>query len=154
MGIFERLGRVIKSYLSDEDSDNIGKKSGSEHFEDTDLKTAFSELDDYLSAGPQERIRNTQREYSQKTQSKPWYTTEQTVPEALVEDFAELGLPVGASASECKTAHKRLLKIYHPDRHAGHNENIKIATEKSARINAAYDRIEKWRQSGQTESAI
>jgi curved DNA-binding protein CbpA len=46
---------------------------------------------------------------------------------------------------ECKAAYKKLLKLHHPDRHAGHTGNMKKATEKSARINAAYDRIEKWR---------
>lgn len=148
MGIFERLGRVIKSYLTDEDSDFFKKRSEDEYYEDNDLKTAFSELDDYLNDGPQERIKNTNRDYSQKTQSRTW----NTIPEVLFEDFAELGLPFGASADECKTAHKRLLKIHHPDRHAGHSENMRKATEKSARINAAYDRIEKWRQTGYVES--
>ncbi|MDR2094638.1 MAG: J domain-containing protein, partial [Treponema sp.] len=66
-------------------------------------------------------------------------------PEELRPDFAELGLPFGASAGECKAAYKKLLNTHHPDRHAGHAGNMKKATEKSARINAAYDRIEKWR---------
>jgi DnaJ-domain-containing protein 1 len=66
-------------------------------------------------------------------------------PEELRPDFAELGLPFGAGAEDCKTAYKRLLKLHHPDRHAGHEGNMKKATEKATRINAAYDRIEKWR---------
>ncbi|MDR2149300.1 MAG: J domain-containing protein [Spirochaetaceae bacterium] len=153
MGIFERLGRVIKSYLIDEDADGSGRKSESDYFEDNDLKTAFSELDDYLSDSPHERRKNTHHDYSKKTHARSWYTAEQTAPETLVEDFAELELPFGASADECKTAYKRLLKIHHPDRHAGNSENMSKATEKSARINAAYDRIARWRQSGQTEAA-
>ncbi|MDR0568327.1 MAG: J domain-containing protein [Spirochaetaceae bacterium] len=63
-------------------------------------------------------------------------------------DFAELGLSPGASQEECKAAYKKLLKIHHPDRHAGHSENMRKATEKSARINTAFDRIEHWRQTG------
>jgi hypothetical protein len=66
-------------------------------------------------------------------------------PEELRSDFAELGLPFGAGEEECKAAYKRLLKLHHPDRHAGHERNMKKATEKTMRINAAYDRIEKWR---------
>jgi hypothetical protein len=69
-------------------------------------------------------------------------------PEDLRPDFAELGLPFGASAEECKTAYKKLLKIHHPDRHAGHAGNSQKATAKSARINASWDRIEKWRKTG------
>jgi curved DNA-binding protein CbpA len=70
------------------------------------------------------------------------------VPESLRPDFAELGVPFGASAEDCKAVYKNLLKIHHPDRHAGHAENMRKATEKSARINAAYDRINKWRETG------
>jgi DnaJ-domain-containing protein 1 len=75
-----------------------------------------------------------------------------TPPENLRPDFAELGLPFGAGAEDCKAAYKRLLKLHHPDRHAGHEGNMKKATEKTTRINAAYDRIEKWRteKSGRT----
>jgi curved DNA-binding protein CbpA len=58
-----------------------------------------------------------------------------------------LGVPFGAGAEECKTAYKNLLKIHHPDRHAGHEGNFKKATERSMKINAAWDRIEKWRKS-------
>ncbi|MDR2631686.1 MAG: J domain-containing protein [Spirochaetaceae bacterium] len=66
-------------------------------------------------------------------------------------DFEELGLSPGASAAECKAAYKQLLKKHHPDRHAGHPGNMKKATEKSARLNAAYDRIERWRRTGRVE---
>jgi len=78
-------------------------------------------------------------------------TGNNALPESLRKDFAELGVPFGASADDCKAAYKKLLKIHHPDRHAGHPGNMKKATEKSARINAAYQRIEHWRESGKTE---
>jgi curved DNA-binding protein CbpA len=68
------------------------------------------------------------------------------VPERLRGDFAELALPFGAGADECKAAYKRLLKKHHPDRHAGAEGDLQRATEKSARINAAYERIESWRE--------
>jgi DnaJ-class molecular chaperone len=74
-----------------------------------------------------------------------------TPPESLRSDFEELGLAFGASADACKAAYKKLLKLHHPDRHAGHEGNMRKATAKSARINAAYDRIERWRETGKTE---
>jgi DnaJ-domain-containing protein 1 len=66
-------------------------------------------------------------------------------PEELRPDFAELGLPFGAGPEECKAAYRRLLKLHHPDRHAGHQGNMEKATKKMATINAAYGRIEAWR---------
>ncbi|MDR3337419.1 MAG: hypothetical protein LBT16_09465, partial [Treponema sp.] len=47
MGIFDRLGDVIKSYLNNDDSALFGKQAG--HSGDDDLKDAFEELDEFLS---------------------------------------------------------------------------------------------------------
>jgi DnaJ-domain-containing protein 1 len=117
MGIFERLGQVIKGYLHEDGAAG-----------DPDLSAAFEELDDYLNrTGPGDNGKH--------------------IPEELRPDFAELGIPFGASGAECKGAYKKLLKIHHPDRHGGHPEHFKKATDKTAGINAAYDRIEKWRNS-------
>ncbi|GHV02684.1 hypothetical protein FACS189485_03830 [Spirochaetia bacterium] len=161
MGIFDRLGDVIKSYLNDEDEKIFGR-SGREHRRgaDPDLDAAFDELNDFLGNGSAKRDGwrgivdeepgngptkgNTAGSGAGKTGGSTG-----AAPAALRQDFAELGLDLGASAEECKAAYKRLLKIHHPDRHAGHPGNMKKATDKSARINAAYDRIEKWRGTGQ-----
>jgi DnaJ-domain-containing protein 1 len=138
MGIFDRLGDVIKSYLQDEDSRLFGSASRREdRFADPDLEAAFEELNDFLGGGSGEK----QRSGGNAGPGGP--------PESLRSDFEELGLPFGASSDACKAAYKRLLKLHHPDRHAGHSGNMKKATEKSARINAAYDRIEKWRKTGE-----
>jgi hypothetical protein len=73
------------------------------------------------------------------------------VPEILRNDFAELGIAFGSSLIECKTSYKALLKKHHPDRHAGHERNMKKATEKSARINVSYHKIEVWYETGKIE---
>jgi DnaJ-domain-containing protein 1 len=171
MGIFDRLGTVINSYLNshlhDEDERVFGGSSRAQaHSADPDLEAAFEELNDYL--GGRERRETSfsggeaghsgggrppggNRDFRERGagQGKPGQGT--LIPETLRGDFAELGLPFGASADECKQAYKRLLKQHHPDRHAGHPGNMKKATEKSARINAAFDRIERWRATGKTE---
>jgi hypothetical protein len=144
MGILDRLGRVIKSYLND-DGDVFGKSSGAQGSDDPYMK----ELDDYLNG---ESPGGTDSKNHEWSSSRQRYRTETAYPESLAGDFAELGLPVGASAEECKIAYKRLLKIHHPDRHAGHPGNMQKATEKSARINAAYDRIKRWRLTGEAKS--
>ena len=137
MGIWDRLGNVIKSYLNDEDIKIFGRNGGSSSAGDPDLDAAFNELNDYLN---RDKTTDTEK-YSGHAESRG-----KVIPEELRPDFAELGVPFGTAADECKAAYKRLLKIHHPDRHAGHPENFKKATGKTARLNAAYDRIEKWRQ--------
>ncbi|GHV89584.1 hypothetical protein AGMMS50268_00870 [Spirochaetia bacterium] len=201
MGVFDRLGDVIKSYLNDEDEKIFGRSSrGHQRGGDPDLDAAFDELNDFLggdSAGSGHREGGTRRDSwrgivdeepegryrrqdeagggagngnagrtgsagnsggaggtrgagSAKGGAYGTAAGQGTPPDALRQDFAELGLSPQASAEECKAAYKRLLKIHHPDRHAGHAGNMKKATEKSARINAAYDRIVRWRETGKS----
>jgi DnaJ-domain-containing protein 1 len=147
MGIFERIEDIIKSYLNDEDEVRLGKNR---RRGDPDYEAAYKELNEYLDGGASARSRASS-DYEAHGQSSRAYSSSAGagVSEDLRRDFAELGLPFGASAEECKTAYKKLLKIHHPDRHAGHAENMRKATEKSARINAAYDRIESWRKGKQ-----
>ncbi len=156
---FDRLGDAIKNFLDDDDDRIFGKQGRpGQGFSDPDLKDAYDELDEFLKTG-QNKPRNpehpgdsgrawsdpgTHRQYQRKP-APPG------PPEQLKQDFAELGLPFDAPLSECKAAYKKLLKIHHPDKHAGHPGNMKKATEKSARINAAYQRIEKWRDTGKID---
>ncbi|MDR2402841.1 MAG: J domain-containing protein [Spirochaetaceae bacterium] len=183
MGIFDRLGDILRSYLNDEDERIFGKSSGKRRYDDPDLDAAFDELNDFLKDGQgreenpwgasEERKfrdgggRDTgaweSRFYGTHTGSTHragshanGYTggtsgEKSGIPESLRPDFAELGVPFGAGAETCKGAYKRLLKVHHPDRHAGHAGNMKKATEKTSRINAAFDRIERWRTSGRVD---
>jgi hypothetical protein len=169
MGILDRLGDAIKSYLNEEDRRIFGhepRRRGA--FGDPDLDAAFDELDDYLgegrekgwgpggaSSGGREQSWNggfgggesrSFRENGGNRGGSGPAGNKSLPPEELRPDFAELGLPFGASAEVCKSAYKKLLNIHHPDRHAVHPGNFRKATAKSARINAAYDRIEKWRE--------
>jgi DnaJ-domain-containing protein 1 len=141
VGIFERLEDVIKSYLNNDG----GRPFPSGQSGDSDLNAAYEELDEFLNTGKSSAggFRTTgspagNTASDNRSAAKP-------PPEELRGDFAELGVPFGAQAGECKTAYKQLLKKHHPDRHAGHPGNMQKATEKSARVNAAFDRIEKWR---------
>jgi DnaJ-domain-containing protein 1 len=186
MGIFDRLGDMLKSYLNSEDRRTFGpSRDSGAPFGDPDLEAAYEELDELL--GRNARNSDGRAWESPGSGGKSWESPgsgrdgtwgtgsdngrgawggsgggpegrtsrgafdggasggRNAPPEELRPDFAELGLPFGASAEECKAAYKKLLNIHHPDRHAGHPGNMKKATEKSARINTAYDRIEKWR---------
>ncbi|MCL2180706.1 MAG: J domain-containing protein [Treponema sp.] len=160
MGIFDRLGSVINSYFSDFSQETNRKFNSSG---DPDLNSAFEELDDFLNnREPRAKTRNENsggQSYSWRDSSnkdsfsgaganagagagaKP-----NQPPEELRSDFEKLEVPFGSDLETCKASYKKLLKIHHPDRHAGHEENFKKATERMARINASMDRIEKWHQ--------
>jgi DnaJ-domain-containing protein 1 len=148
MGIWDRLGDVIRSYLTEGGDGSRGGTPGRGLPRDPDLEAAYEELDEFLSgpggASPfrKSSSRGTGAPPPGAGGGRPFTAP---IPGEIRRDFAELGLEPGASPEDCKAAYKRLLKVHHPDRHAGHPGNLKKATEKSARINAAYDRIEKWR---------
>ncbi|MFQ3547204.1 MAG: J domain-containing protein [Termitinemataceae bacterium] len=154
---FDRLGDILKDFLDDDDRSLFGNSRQSP-IRDPDLDEAYEELDEFLrtgkNTGPRSRHSwsgESNRYHRSTTDSGAYSQSTSSVPEVLRKDFEELGLPFGASEEECKAAYKRLLKVHHPDRHAGHPANMKKATEKSARINAAYQRIETWRQTGKIE---
>jgi DnaJ-domain-containing protein 1 len=146
MGVFDRRGDVIRSYLKDTGSGHSVASSAGRRYTDPDLDAAYEELDDFLAEKRSQADDPSADRYQAAAADSPT-----PPPENLRRDFDELGLPFGAPADECKAAYKKLLKLHHPDRHAGHAGNMKKATDKSARINAAYDRIEKWRQTGKAE---
>jgi len=147
MGIFDRLGNVINSYFNDFSNETARrfKSSG-----DPDYDAAYEELDDYLNRKDYRFEKDNDRDFgtakpsAKQSAAKP--SGVKLPPEELRPDFDLLGVQFGADKETCKTAYKNLLKLHHPDRHAGHEGNYKKATEKSAKINAAWDRIEKWRQ--------
>jgi hypothetical protein len=160
MGIWDRLGDVIKSYLNDGDSGGVkhGQSGRGPRYGDPDLDAAFDELNEFLGSGRPgggaqsstaqgggQGASDWDRAFAGNDGARKGGTAP---PESLRADFTELGLPFGASDKDCKQAYKQLLKIHHPDRHAGHEGNMRKATEKSARINAAYDRIQRWREGG------
>ncbi|MDR2418995.1 MAG: J domain-containing protein [Treponema sp.] len=162
MGIIDRLGNVIRSYLNDEPEEPWGGSFQNRRpiGEDPDMQVAFEELEDYLQRKPGKKERssfdtgnfrthNSTGDFRASAFTRP--QTAQAIPESLRQDFAELEVPLGASPEDCKAAYKKLLKMHHPDRHAGHPGNMKKATEKSARLNTAFDRIERWRQTGKAE---
>ncbi|MCL2206107.1 MAG: J domain-containing protein [Treponema sp.] len=153
MGILGRLGNVVKSYLNDEDLGSIfkydsssksghSKSAGYTRHGDPDLNAAYEELNDFLGGektGSQKSTSQGTKDEA-KGNSRPF----SHMPEELRKDFDELGVKYDSTAAECKAAYKKILKAYHPDHHAGNAEAVRIATEKTAKVNAAYTRIEKW----------
>ena len=146
MGIWDRMSTVINSYLNDIDRFSYRRYRSSG---DSDFEAAYDELNDFLNDKSYrfETNRTENAGYSSGyTSSRSSSTNDKMPPEELRLDFEKLEVPFGADDETCKASYKRLMKIHHPDRHANHENNFKKATERSARINASWDRINKWRQ--------
>jgi DnaJ-domain-containing protein 1 len=145
VGIFDRLGDVLRSYLNEDDDRQKSSQYDRSYSSDPDVAQAFDELEQFLNGAGSSYGRRSSTDFRDERSEKQ---TKPAIPEALRADFAELRVEFGADAEQCKSAHKRLLKIHHPDRHNLHEGNMKKATEKTARINASYERIRKWRETG------
>jgi len=149
--IFERFERLFKSWTTQDvgsHSDRTGKKSG-----DPDVDAAMDELDDFLSAArgndqasERERARKRAEEEARNRTSARHPSTARDPRLAAAYEY--LGLPFGTPLEEVKAKYKKLLLKHHPDRHAGHPENVRKATETSARINEAWRIIESWATTG------
>jgi DnaJ-domain-containing protein 1 len=157
VGIFDRLENLVKSYLNGEDA-LFSESHEGRRYGDPDLDSAYEELNEFLNAGKSGGAGGFSGGNGQAggNNASGGRTTRSgsagnVVPGELRGDFAELGVPFGAPAGECKAAYKQLLKKHHPDRHAGHAGNVRKATEKSARVNAAFGRIERWRTTGRVD---
>ena len=133
MGIFQRIEKLVESYLDDllDSKDHYNSASQSGH--DNDMRAAWDELNDFLNAGaaPASGSAANQTRFS-------------NIPQALQKDFAELGVPPGTTLGECKIAYRKQIKVYHPDKK--HSSDA----AKFMRIKTAYDNIASWYAQNQT----
>jgi DnaJ like chaperone protein len=76
------------------------------------------------------------------------YQAAQPQRDLLAEAYAVLGVAASASNDEVKKAYRRLMNQHHPDKLVAKGmpeEMIKLATEKTQEIKAAYETIKKAR---------
>ena len=159
---FDRFERLFKSWVAPSEeprSARPARRSG-----DPDVDAAMDELDDFLSAArgddaaaERERARRAAEEARRRAEeaARARTTGGSTSRNGadgrdprLVAAYEYLGLPFGTPADQVKAKYKKLLLKHHPDRHAGNPENIKKATETSARINESWRLIETWATTG------
>ena len=134
--IFDRLGDIVNSLIGGL-GDPFSQKSKREGFGDPYMSEAWDELNDYLNdkepagseQGRHSRADTGQRDFSENRD------------ESLAQAYANLEVPYGTPFSEVKKAYKKMLRAYHPDRFAQDPEKLKIATEITKKMNAAFTRI-------------
>ena len=61
----------------------------------------------------------------------------------IAEWYAVLEIPVGSDLETAQKAWKKLLRQYHPDKHASDPEKAKVAHGVSQQLNQAYDGLKK-----------
>ncbi|MBN2361477.1 MAG: J domain-containing protein [Deltaproteobacteria bacterium] len=61
--------------------------------------------------------------------------------ERLRQYYANLELADGASWPEVKSAYRRLMRRYHPDRHAADPAKARLANELSQKLRVAYEEL-------------
>ncbi len=143
---FDDLGEFVKSVF-----DGSIFTSSNKTYTDPDMQEAMDELDDYLNEGKEKTNRtrsNTQsssnnRNYNNYKQRKTYARTNSEL-EKLKEDFANLEVPFGSPLPKVKKSYRKLLRQYHPDKHANDPEKLKIATEIAKKINVSFQKIESY----------
>ncbi len=119
--MINRLGRLARSVINDFTQEP-----------DEDYKQAWSELDNFLGI----------EAHGLDEHAKPRPSGSAPAgAQLLARDYANLEIAPGAGEEEIRTAYKRLLVKYHPDRFASDPEKQNIATEVTTKLNESYKRI-------------
>ncbi len=146
---FDKLGDILRSYLHDDGGEHVRENRT---YYDPDMQEAMEELDEFLKSGRDEpkAEKFEERHYyheREKSYSRP-ASAKKDPREELRADYAELKVPFGASFEVVKKSYKNLLRMYHPDKHADDPEKLRMATEITKKINQAFQRIEKFEETG------
>ncbi len=127
--ILERLWRLIKSESPRNHAPSHGGLSPEEW-------EAYQEL---------ERELNNEKKAQGKGEKAP-DPSESRVPIEVADAYRVLEIPVGSSWNVVQKAYKLLVMHHHPDRHAQDPQKYKAATEKTQKINQAFQIIKNYLQ--------
>lgn len=132
MDIFDRLGNLIRTILDDDGTGN----GASARFADPDEHAAWQELEEYMRSGSND---------APPSFDAPGRTG---MPASLRKDFRNLEVAVGAPLPEVRTAYKRLMAAFHPDRHSADPDKLRTATEVTKKLNQSFQRIRTYYEGG------
>jgi DnaJ-domain-containing protein 1 len=150
--LIDRIAGFLRDLFGEESphSDGGAARPRAGRSVDPDLDRAWQELNDYLhegrddSTGAGSRGRSDQRGYRSGSRGP----APPRPMEALRQDYANLEVPFGADMETVRRSYKTLMLRYHPDKHAGNPEELRVATEISKRINESFERIRSFNDSG------
>ena len=115
----------------------------------TELKAAFRKLTstrNEISESIEEELRaaeiKLEQAQNQSSDSPPQASSK--YPLEISRAYANLELPIGASADEVKAAYRRLLRRYHPDRHHFDADKEVTANELTRKLKDAHDELLKF----------
>lgn len=121
---FDKLGNLLRSIIREEPEDNINQR-------DPDIKEAWEEIDEFLKTGHNR----------QQSSAKSRPVENISVPDGYKQDFINLEIPPTASIEQVRQSYKKLLRRYHPDRHADNQQKQQMATTITQKLNVSYQRI-------------
>lgn len=138
---YERLGRILGSYLDEDESFHLNNSYGYEK-QNESVKTDTENFNDNEPQRPVKlrRAGNTVQRERPKVKVKKL----NPVPKELFNDFYILELPPGSELEDCKNAYRNLMKKYHPDNFSGNKSMEDEATERTSRIINSFRRIRVW----------
>ncbi len=140
--LFDRLTDLLRSMGQ---SDAASPSPGT----DSDEAAAWEELDEYLRGGASSQSRAGADRSSSGPRRGPSRSSGPSGPPlSLKKDFANLELQFGATLEQARAAHRKLIRAYHPDRHASNPDKYRIANEITQRINYSYQRIKQFYEHG------
>lgn len=168
--LFDRLGDMLKDYIEN-DQDIFSKPSdkkesreevvdeidaepentepvsnkGTEQYNTNTIKPDSQQASQAQKKTFTFNKKNQQQTFTKKPEPDyKIYKAPKIVPPQVRKDFDFFGLPLSAGIDDCKDVYKKLLKVYHPDKHSSDPKKLKTATEYSARVNTAYKRLIDW----------
>ncbi len=171
MDMLDRIAALLRALFGDAGSTERpasprGGRSGagSSRPADPDLAAAWDELNDYLGedasggsgqadpSGAGARSGSGSRAGSRdggwRGASTRGGSRAGSPPESLRADYANLEVPFGADSETVRRSYKRLVLRYHPDRHAGDPEKLRVATEITKKVNQSFERIRSFQEPG------
>ena len=107
---------------------------------DSDYEEAWDELNDFLST-PESAFKN--KKSKNNSSSIP------LTPEILRPDYLNLEVPFGSSFTTVKSAYKKLIIKFHPDKNNTDINSRDRATEKTKDLNISFQKIKVWERAKQ-----
>jgi DnaJ-domain-containing protein 1 len=128
-GFMDRLAEFLRSFAGTSRT----TRESDYRFSDPDVSEAWAELEEFMRSGKAGRTTGGERGHARGAPGPR--------DEDLRQDYANLEVPFGSDLTEVIKAYKRLILRYHPDKHSGDPEKIRIATEITKKINESFERI-------------